>query len=462
MLAALALLAATAGDPPSFHGFLSERLTLTHPRADAPLSTAGLDVVEALTEANLQGRARLLDERLLVAVDASAYLSLGAVHADYDEDVDALVGVGDPSRVDARPFVVFSEAFASLEPLDHLVLTAGKRRVVWGPGFAASATDVLMPPRDPTEPSSQREGALLVAVDAPFPTFTLTAMFLPKVLDEVAGLPRVLYVDELRDELRYAAVLRGYALVLDADVNAWVVHSNLWDDDRQDQLRAMATFARTIFGAHGVHLEGQLKRGSGRRYANDECLPEDLDLLACMRGGTPILEQKRADEDRVHLELLAGWRFMFDDDAVLSAEWLYQSDGLGAEEFEDLVLLQRKVGALQRAGLRGPALGGERGGGTPLKLAPTFLRRHHVFASWTKPRIADDFALGATWIVAPEDGTSIAAAQGQWSAREWLTLSLSAYAPLPSPLRALDEDFVGEADLAPFSARVVAEARVWF
>lgn len=463
---ALVVLSALAAQP-SFNGWLSERATFTRVRDDALLSTADVPAIDLLSEANVQARARLLDEALLLSVDASAFLSASTGFMDYDPDVGAVVGVGDdPLAVRVRPFVVFAEAYAQLSPIDHLVLTAGKRRVVWGPGMMASATDVLNPPRDPTDPSSQREGAVLVAIDAPFETFTLTAMALPLVLEEHAGIPAQLLVDD-DDDVRYAAVLRAYALVFDADVNAWLVQSNLWDDGREDQTRFMATGSKTIFDVHEVHAEVALKRGSGRLHPNDECLPEELDVFACAAGGVPLFEAKRADEDRLHLDFLVGWRWMLDDESMIAAEWLYQSDGLLPAEHDDFTALIDTIGRLQRDGLAPPGVGAPGSTSASASSAPQrfdarFVRRHHVFASYTKPRIAEDFTVSGTIIVAPEDLTSLVAASASWSAQEWLTLSLSGYAPIVSPLSFVDDELIGEYDLVPFAGRVIAEAKVWF
>src|SRR5690606_28637825 len=71
--------------------------------------------------------------------------------------------------------------------------------------------------------------------------------------------------------------------------------------------------------------------------------------------------------------------------------------------------------------------------GSPQKLAFDPLRRHYLFANYQKPQVADDFTLGASVLLSLADLSGMVIPSVSWSAREWLTLSASVYAPLPAP-----------------------------
>ena len=173
MFPSLLLLLATASDDidVSVTGFLSERAQLTVPSLTSPLSTRDLPQLQSLTEASALLKLRLLEDRLTVVVDGSAFVTVQGLYADA-VDGDHFEVVADHD-VPADPRVVFAEAYLRLQPFEHLDLTVGKRRVVWGTGMAFNPTDLLNPPRDPTDQALQRTGVPMVLVEAPFDGFAL-------------------------------------------------------------------------------------------------------------------------------------------------------------------------------------------------------------------------------------------------------------------------------------------------
>lgn len=505
----LALLPAPAlGQDLSFHGYLSERLEGTLVREDALMSTADLPMVRSLTEANLQARGRLLDDKLALAADVSALFSAGGVFLDRDLETGRLVGVDDHDVPVLRPRVVFSEAWIGLEPFEHLVITLGKKRVVWGSGQHRSPTDLLNPALDPTDPSLQRAGALVALVDIPFERFTLSGLFSPAVLYQQSGIPyRVLsypdfapaeavahpevFPDPRDDQLHFAAALRAYALLFDTDVNVWLVYSNLYRDLFENKLRLAFSLSRNVLDMHEVHLEVLGKTGSSRLYPNEACSGSDEALARCALGGAPLLEASQLDSEDILPDILLGTRSFFDDGSVLTLEYLYQADGYSRDQLEDLLWLQDRLGHLARQGRapRGALPGSD--DELPLRLSFEPSRRHYAFASYMKPRIFDDWTVQGTVITALEDLSSIASAQASWAAQEWMTLSLFAFVPLPSlsrlssyldddPLKGLEDDVdgdwhdvfpfaprvagrpFGEYDALPMDARILAEVRLYF
>ncbi len=506
-LVSITLGAALAADGAEINGYVSERLQGTMPSAASLMSTADVPMLQSLTEASALGRLRLLDDRLTILVDASAFITWQGGYADREADGSDLRSVDDHD-VPADPRMVFSEAYVRLQPIEHLDITVGKRRVVWGTGMAFNPSDVLNPARDPTDASLQRAGVPLVMVEAPFEGFGLSALFAPGVLEESAGIPSTLFAwpdvppreslaspsSDPRDEiLHYAAAIKGSAFVGDTDVNVWATVLNGYGaDPREASPRLSLSLSRVFFEIHELHFEGMVQAGSDRLSADPECLSgidgADSDdhaaaLGRCLFAGRSPLRRASLDDDDLRPRWIVGTRSMFDDESMLSVEWLYQADGLTQDALQDVFTLQGVVGDMSRTGtVPATALFGAEattGQGAPTRLAVTPLRRHHAVVSWQRPHIMDDFTVTATALLALEDLSSIVSGNVSWQTTEWLTLSLWGFLPTPSLPRALaaagmdgaesvlwpvvvDGDLYGEFDTAPFAGRLMFEARAWF
>jgi hypothetical protein len=497
---ALALMVAAEDGGVELNGFLSNRAQLTLPSSDALLSTKNVPIFADLSEVNAQVKARFFDEKLRFGVDYSIFVLAAGGYADADAESGALKWIDsdddDEERDIASAFVALSEAYASIEPIEHLVLTVGKKRTVWSPGLAFSPTDLLNPLRDPSDPSLQRAGFWHARVDVPFELFTITALFAPQVLAEQSAVPTRLFIDD-DDELHYSAALRGYALVGEADVNAWLLWSHQHGDAFENKPRLAVTLSQSLFSIHELHAELLLQTGSTRGTVAPECVETQQTLGACAFFQQPIVTQELLDSDFVYPDILVGWRTMPDDGSMIAVEYLYQADGYLRAEFDDVARLLAFVGRFQRAGQDVPVpstQGANAGSGTsavPTRLSFQPLRRHYLFFTYTKPQVLDDFTLSTTMITPVEDLSVLATGSISWAAQQWLTLSLFGFVPIASPARvsadmsgdpwqafyeAVPEDargFVprgalikgkptGEFDMAPFEAQLMFEARAFF
>lgn len=496
MLALLPLVCALAGQTGEvdFNGFASNRAQFTAPSEGSLLSTRDRPILADLSELNVQGRMRLLDDKLRFGGDVSAFLLLARGYADADAVTGALTTIDDDGARAASAFVALSELWTSVEPIEHLVITVGKKRTVWGPGLAFSPTDLLNPARDPTDPSLQRAGFLQARIDVPFEHFTVTALFAPAVLEEQDAIPTRVMVDD-DDVLHYAAALRGYALVGDADVNAWLLWSNRYHDAFENKPRLALTLSQSLFSVHEFHAEVLLQTGSARATVNPDCVESQQTLGLCALTGTDVVNNELLVSELVLPDIMVGWRTMPDDGSQIGVEYLYQADGYLRAEYDDVTRLLAFVGRFQRAGqdVPLPSVSGAGGGGAgvPTRVSFNPLRRHYLALSYSKPQVLDDFTLAATLITPLEDLSLLVSGSVAWQAQQWLTLSLFGFVPVASPARAsadlssdpwqelyrsVDPQWrgfvprgalvkgvpIGEFDAAPFRAQVMIEAKAFF
>ncbi|MEW5849558.1 MAG: hypothetical protein AB2A00_12140 [Myxococcota bacterium] len=503
------VLPAPAWAETAFNGYVSERLQLTMPSDYALISTQDLAIMQSLSEGNIQVRFRGLDEKLYLYTDASAFASFAGGYADTDLTTGRLKFVKEHDVPNYRPFVVISEAYGTLELFEHLTLTAGKKRVVWGSGQAFNPTDLINPPRDPTDPNFQRAGAWMLKLDLPFERFTVSGLISPKVLYQQNGIPYALFMypgyppaehvrnptlvaDPRDNQPHYAVAARLYALLFDSDINVWMLYTNLYNDALENKPRAAFSFSRYFFTDYEFHVEALLQLGSNRQYVNSACVGSENDLAGCVLSGKELATMREAHSMQFYPRLLFGTRTMFQDESTLSVEYLFQSDGYDRDEFDDFVTLQKRVGTFQRRGLVAGTVG-TTGTGSELPLRFSFdpARRHYLIVSYMKPKILDDWTIQGTSITALEDLSSTLTGSVTWNAQEWLNLALYAFIPTPSlgrlsqvhsndPLGKLEDEMgedwegllplgadvdgkrYGEYDALPFRGRVVAEMRAYF
>ncbi|HEY3451224.1 MAG TPA: hypothetical protein VGK67_33005 [Myxococcales bacterium] len=464
LLAALLLAQADAGPAKvSVNGYLSERVALqagwsaSDPTAPGLAQLAGLPLVTSLTEANAQLRIRLADG-WDVFTDLSFFVGARS-------EAGGLMKV--PSSHSNR--AELSEFYLNLGFHEHLNGLVGRKRVVWGSGFAWNPADLLNPPKDPTDPTLQRAGAWMARIEAPFQYFTLSALWAPKVVRTSAGLPSRFLFEPGGHEPEQILGARAYALIKEADVNLMWFWSNRYADTLPHSHRFAASFSRYFFTDYEFHFEGVLQRGRDTPIVDPRCLPRGFSfqpLLDCQASGQPVVAKAGlSDPAAFYAQFIAGTRYSFKDESMLSAEYYFNGPGLDAKQWEDR---QRLLGlaptiwqgaqaqgiALDPSALLGGGGGGSGDQGSPLRLDFRPLRRHYLFLVYQKPRIADDFTATVTTVVGLEDPSLLLAPSLSWSAREWLSLGLFAYLPLGA-----SESEYGS---LPFRFRALLEVRAFY
>jgi hypothetical protein len=381
--------------------------------------------------------------------------------------------------VSLRPLVAINELYALFEMRPELNVVVGKKRVIWGSGLGFNPTDLLNVRRDPTDPNAMRAGAWLAQVEVPLETLTFTALFAPQVLKLANGIPYQWLVypkwDEKDEEAHYLVAARMGALIADSDVNVMFFYGNRFNDAFEKKFRVGFSFSRNIAEVNEVHLEGLVQSGSARVYVTPECVASAAGALGCVTNRRAFASRALLESKEPYATVLLGGRHTFSDDSMLSLEYLHQGDGLSPAQFQDQVvamdvLQQATALGLPVAGLPGVAeFAGSPGTSdtVPQRFAFQPTAQHYLFATYQKPRIADDFTAQFVVILNLQDLSSIWTPSLTWSAAEWLNLSIFGFIPLRgadalSVTVPSTQKLTSEFGLMPLNFRIFAEARVFY
>lgn len=338
-----------------------------------------------------------------------------------------------------HPAAIVAELYGVYNIAERLNLTVGKKRVLWGPGLAWNPTDLLNPPKDPTDPTLQRAGTWLARLEAPFDDWTFTLVGAGKTLQQFGGLPTglVTYPDNMAAKpdtaAHYMLAARAYRLIAETDINAMLFYSNLFNDAFQDKLRGGLSLSHVFFNALEVHGEAIVQTGSARLYADGACVADVAAAIGCVSQGKLPVGNSKVHDDDLRIKALAGVRYQFGENAAISAEYLFNGDGLNSQQFGDLVHGLALAKSVAAAGMPMPfsLLPAPGDPGTPQKFAFEPLRRHYVFVTYMHPQLNDDFTINTVLIVGLQDLSGQLAPQLTWNAREWLNLTAGLFYTLP-------------------------------
>lgn len=453
----------SGGVSASVNGYLNQRFGFSAIDPSPAISTRDTPALSEVLEVNTQLKLSL------PALGGFAYSDLSLLYQNgwvfYERDASGgrrqLANHDVPSL---RPMVVASELYVSSAPRPWLNVLVGKKRVTWGAGVAFNPTDLINPPKDPTDPNYQRAGGWIVRVEAPFEKLTLTGLFAPQALYAQDGLPYAFLryprnppADQgARDDAsHYLLALRLYALLNDTDINLVYFYSNRYQDAFERKSRWGVSLSRVVPLDVELHLEALLQRGSDRSFPDHGCV---TGASACEAGAAlaPSKISSRAFLPRV----LLGARRQFDDESMLSVEYYYQADGYSGAEFRDFV--QHSVAA-SSAGTQGGETASQ--GALPQRVAFDPLRRHYAIASFSKPRIFDDWTASAVLIAGLGDLSGLFSPSIAWTPRDWVALSLFADVPirgLGAHEAKVNGRRYGEYSLVPYDYRLQLEARLFY
>ena len=375
------------------------------------------------------------------------------------------VDFGDHPLASSLPLFSLNEFYLSHDITPQLNLMLGKKRIVWGPGFAFNPTDLMDPPKDPTNPSFQRAGFWMGRVEANLGEYAASLVAAPAVTEQAVGLPYAFAKypawDRRDTQAHFQLAGRLYAGLANSDINLMVFYGNRYNDAFSDKWRFGASFSRYFFTDYEVHAEVLLQTGSVQAYPNAPCFTSTGAALQCVVHSTPLTVQSRLHDKALFPRLIGGTRRQFSDESVASLEYYFQADGYSKEEFQRFVYL---LELMSLASAASPAQAS--GGGIPQNYTFNPSGKHYLIASYTKPKIAEDWSLGLTLIASLNDLSTFIAPNVAWSVQDWVTLSLYGFIPAPGPnslaVTTTSGKYVSEFSLANSYYRFLFEARVFY
>lgn len=453
------------------NGYVDNRFQYSHVNPNAsPASTINVPSLQEILEGNIQLKVSI-GSKAFVYTDVSLIYQNGWLYYERD-GMGGRSSVADHDVVTLRPFVVPSELYVSITPKPWLNLLIGKKRIIWGSGFAFNPTDLINPPKDPTDPNFQRAGAWTARIELPFEKFTISTLFAPQVLYQNSGIPYAVmkYPDytladgtkPADDSYHYLLAARLYMLLFNADINLFYFFSNRYNDTFENASRFGGSFSRYFFTDYEFHVEALFQFGSARLYPDHNCANA---IGTCNLQNA--LAATKSGNGALYPRVLVGGRTQFRDESTLSLEYYYQADGYSDQEFQDFISLlvrAQMLSAAGAAGTGGTPMGGS-SGALPQRFTFDPLRRHYLIVSYNKPKIRDDFAIGATLIAGLTDLSGTLSPTFSWSAKEWLTLSLYGFIPIrgiPVGLAKVNDVGYSEYSLLPIDFRVLFEARAYY
>jgi hypothetical protein len=449
----LLLVALALGQVVTTTGYVDSRTTTAATQRD------GAPGLTQLFEGNVQLKLDV-DERLKLSTDASLFWQAAAYVHGGERDLPTV-----------RPQVVLAEAYVDAPLQEHFRLLAGKKRIVWGAGLAFNPTDLVNPPKDPTDPTFQRAGAWLVQAEWAWEKVAVSVVAAGAVTRQYAGLPTALvfdpelptyeatrgWVPDARTaDPRMAVMARLYLLLFDTDVNLIYGYTNLYNDAFRQKSKVGFSLSR-VFGDLELHAEGLLYSGASRLEVNPACVEAPM---ACVARGEDVASRPHLEAPWLNARVVAGGRYQFADSSFVSVEYFFNGEGLSEAKYRDLAtLVLSQPMAAQRL------LQGEVDPGTPQKFAFEPLRRHYAVLQWQKPQVADDFTLAFSALVGLDDLSSQLVPMVQWMPKAWLQLTLAAYVPLAGVREAGVEAggvTFGQLTLSPQLTRVMLQGRAFF
>src|SRR5262245_35537764 len=154
------------------NGYLDTRFQGTGVRTGGLLPTQDVPTWSMLAEGNIQLKV-FIGRSAFVYSDLSLFYQTGGLY--YAKDASGKdIRVPDHDVPSLRPLIVPAELYVSYGPRPWLSLLAGRKRIIWGGAFAFNPTDLINPPKDPTDPSFQRAGAWLFRAEAPLEKLTVS------------------------------------------------------------------------------------------------------------------------------------------------------------------------------------------------------------------------------------------------------------------------------------------------
>lgn len=208
------------------------------------------------------------------------------------------------------------EGYLSLTPTPHVTVDGGKKRILWGKGYAWNPVGFINRPKDPDDPALSLEGRSLLGLDF-IKSFTgggltnlgLTTLLLP-VVEDWAN-------EELGDTGDLNTALKLYLLWRDTDIDL------IYFDGPEQPTSLGMDVAKNLAENIAVHGEAAWRRDAPR-------VEVDADGQ---------VSRSRRDQ----YSFLLGMRYLNTFDTTFITEYYHNGAGYDADEMEDFFDYQDAV-----------------------------------------------------------------------------------------------------------------------
>lgn len=334
-------------------------------------------------------------------------------------------------------------------------MSAGKKRLIWGTGFASNPTDVLNPGKNLLDPATEKRGSWLIQLEHVRDESTFSLFAAPGVQENKNSIPTdVLNYAESQDasSAHYLVGLRGYFLLGQTDLNVMLFHSERYKDDISHQWKG------------GVSWSQSLNRLSDSLTGFGELL---------LQQGSSRLDSSfvsRANDARWFHKVLLGARYDFANESALTVELFRQSDGDNRADFEKR-LKNAVVGLRSQPVTTGsiPGVFAEQESGInsrTTRTASALSLQNYLFLNYQRYKVTDDLLLSWSMLHNLHDSSGSTGPSIVWSPRESIQITFNANTDISwAPEAAVSVPFLGrvkESDLNPVKLRASLDVKSFF
>jgi hypothetical protein len=289
-------------------------------------------------------------------------------------------------RTDSSSRAFVNEWRVQAKPSEKLFLSFGKEKLLWGPSFLASPSNILFKDTERTNPKSEVEGKYLAkAIVVPNNTLTVN------VITETG-----------KDENDMGETLKPLRLIK-ADILGGNYQISMIGYARQDDRFRLGSYGQwTASDALLLYYDGIVTKGTDALYP----VADPANPL----GGT--FARKYDDSDRLFTTVTAGGAYTFLSGSTLSMEFLYNDQGYNdAEAAEYYRLRQNANDGFFSAPLSGPSA---------MTLAESlntglqFLRRYYLMGQYQIREIKSVLDLYFRYVYSLEEHAGQASTIVEW------------------------------------------------
>lgn len=342
---------------------------------------------------------------------------------NYQKDVNGTKEDYTPSKDLIRGYHFdFNELYSNIDLVENLSLLIGQKRLIWGPGYSANPTDLLNPPKDALNPTNSVKGTPLAELSYAWDSNLLALIVATETKERDNGIPESIF--HFDDKNHSMVVLRGYTLQAATDIHASVYFPKNYHN-LKDSTQFGLALTRIFADVWEAHFEGRFE-------------PE--------------------------VNAVIGGRYQFENDALLSFEYLLNQKGLSEKQFQNIIDL---IYAPKMFTVSGPVVQTSQPSVSSQESSSSlFSMKNYGLISLQGYKVTEDISLNYSMVTNLQDSSTMASPSISWLPEQWVNLSLSSsyYFRLLTNKGALKPDGkrLSEFELNPYRAIISLNIKAYY